>query len=157
MFVDKNELDIRSRRNITYDIRFPKIVCLCGSSKFKETFDYASQVFTYHGWIVVTMTFFTHYEVECLNHNLKLDVENWMKVGNREYVEKFVAHKEKLDELHKRKIDLATHVFIIDKDEYIGQSTKSEIEYAISKKKPVGYWSKNVLSLAQPITEQFFE
>jgi hypothetical protein len=35
-----------------------------------------------------------------------------------------------LDDLHKRKIDLADEVLILNVDGYIGDSTRSELEYA---------------------------
>ena len=38
--------------------------------------------------------------------------------------------KSMLDEMHKRKIDLADEIFVINKNGYVGSSTKSEIEYA---------------------------
>ena len=38
-----------------------------------------------------------------------------------------------------RKIDLADEVFVINKDGYIGESTKREIEYAKAKGKPIFY------------------
>lgn len=38
--------------------------------------------------------------------------------------------KAALDELHKRKIDLADEVFILNVGGYIGSSTRSELEYA---------------------------
>ncbi len=47
-----------------------------------------------------------------------------------------------LDELHKRKIDLADEILIIDVNGYIGDSTKSEIEYAKSLNKKIRYLSK---------------
>ena len=44
-----------------------------------------------------------------------------------------------LDDMHKRKIDMADEIFVINKNGYIGSSTKSEIEYAISMNKKVNY------------------
>lgn len=38
--------------------------------------------------------------------------------------------KIRLDELHKRKIDLCNSVLVLNVDGYIGNSTRSEIEYA---------------------------
>ena len=38
--------------------------------------------------------------------------------------------KDELDKLHKRKIDLCDEVFVLNVDNYIGNSTRSEIEYA---------------------------
>ena len=37
--------------------------------------------------------------------------------------------KEMLDDMHKRKIDMADEIFVINVGGYIGASTRSEIEY----------------------------
>jgi hypothetical protein len=42
-----------------------------------------------------------------------------------------------LDELHKRKIDLADEVLILNVGGYIGDSTRSELEYARAKGKVI--------------------
>jgi hypothetical protein len=47
--------------------------------------------------------------------------------------------KVMLDDMHKRKIDLADEIFVINPGGYIGSSTRSEIEYAILTDKPVNY------------------
>ena len=47
--------------------------------------------------------------------------------------------KEMLDDMHKRKIDMADEIFVINVDGYIGSSTRSEIEYAAATGKPVCY------------------
>ena len=47
--------------------------------------------------------------------------------------------KEMLDDMHKRKIDMADEIFVINVDGYIGESTKSEIEYALANNKKVNY------------------
>lgn len=47
--------------------------------------------------------------------------------------------KEMLDDMHKRKIDMADEIFVINKGGYIGSSTKSEIEYAKKTGKKVLY------------------
>lgn len=44
-----------------------------------------------------------------------------------------------LDDMHKRKIDLADEIFVINVGGYVGESTKSEIEYAKSIGKKVNY------------------
>ena len=38
--------------------------------------------------------------------------------------------KEMLDDMHKRKIDMADEIYVINVGGYIGESTKSEIAYA---------------------------
>ena len=47
--------------------------------------------------------------------------------------------KEMLDDMHKRKIDMADAIYVINKGGYIGDSTRSEIEYAKATGKPVNY------------------
>lgn len=47
--------------------------------------------------------------------------------------------KEMLDNMHKRKIDMADEIFVINVGGYIGESTRSEIEYAIRNGKKVDY------------------
>lgn len=42
-----------------------------------------------------------------------------------------------LDELHKRKIDLADEVLVLNVDGYVGPSTRSEVEYSIAHNKPL--------------------
>jgi hypothetical protein len=45
--------------------------------------------------------------------------------------------KEMLDDMHKRKIDMADEIFVINVGGYIGSSTRSEIEYALRHGKKV--------------------
>ena len=97
---------------------FPKIVCLCGSTRFKEEFQQANLEETLKGNIVLS--------IGC---NTKSDVG----LGITE------EKKKELDELHKRKIDLADKVLVLNVGGYIGSSTKSEIEYATKHGKPVMY------------------
>ncbi len=47
--------------------------------------------------------------------------------------------KEMLDDMHKRKIDMADEIFVINVGGYIGSSTRYEIEYAETAGKPVRY------------------
>lgn len=92
----------------------PTIVCLCGSTRFKEAFDDANYHETMAGKIVLSVGFYMHAS------------------GNRhgEHVGATPEQKIKLDELHKRKIDLADEVLILNVGGYIGESTRSELEYA---------------------------
>ena len=47
--------------------------------------------------------------------------------------------KEMLNDMHKRKIDMADEIFVINVNGYIGESTKSEIAYAENTGKTVNY------------------
>lgn len=97
----------------------PTIVCLCGSTRFGEAFKTAMREETLAGKIVLT--------VGLLGHAEGLDMNGPVKVM--------------LDELHKRKIDLADEVLILDVDDYIGSSTRSELVYAESLGKKIRFLS----------------
>lgn len=47
--------------------------------------------------------------------------------------------KEMLDDMHKRKIDMADSIYVINVGGYIGDSTKSEIDYAKEQGKRIDY------------------
>lgn len=47
--------------------------------------------------------------------------------------------KEMLDDMYKRKVDMADEIFVINVGVYIGDSTRSEIEYAIEHSKKGRY------------------
>lgn len=103
----------------------PKLVCLCGSTKFYEEFMQANYEETMAGRIVLSVGFFMHRPETAHAETLGCTPEQ----------------KIKLDELHKRKIDLADEVLVIDKNGYIGASTLGEIEYAKAHFKVIRYWS----------------
>lgn len=54
-----------------------------------------------------------------------------------------VGTKEMLDDMHRRKIDMADEIFVINVGGYIGSSTRSEIEYALKKGMKVNYLESN--------------
>ena len=95
----------------------PLVVCLCGSTKFKEQYEEANRNETLSGNIVLSVGLFGHIE--------GLDMDS--------------ATKQMLDELHMRKIDLADEIFVINPNGYIGASTSREIAYAQNLGKPVRY------------------
>ena len=95
-----------------------KVVTLCGSTRFKDTFMEVQKRLTLQGCIVISVGLFGHAG----------DEEVWTE-----------GTKEMLDDMHKRKIDMADEIFVINVDGYIGSSTRSEIEYARKTGKPVRY------------------
>jgi hypothetical protein len=96
---------------------FPEIIVLCGSTKFIKLFDEMMLKFTLEGKIVLSVG--THFQ------------------GDHGAV--WADKKEMLDNLHFRKIDLADRIFVINKDGYIGFSTRNEIEYGMRIEKPIDY------------------
>ena len=95
-----------------------KVITLCGSTKFKNEFFEAQKRLTLEGNIVISVGLFGH----------SGDDEAWTE-----------GTKEMLDDMHKRKIDMADEIFVINVGRYIGESTRTEIEYAKKTGKIVRY------------------
>lgn len=98
-----------------------KVITLCGSTRFKDAFMEAQKRLTLEGNIVISEGLFGH----------SGDDEVWAP-----------GTKELLDDMHKRKIDMADEIFVINVGGYIGSSTRSEIEYAQTNGKLVRYLEK---------------
>lgn len=93
-----------------------KTICLCGSTKFKDMYLEAQKQLSLQKCIVVSVGLFGH-------------------SGDSEAMDE--QTKSMLDDMHKRKIDMADAILVIDVPElnsdaipYTGNSTKSEIQYA---------------------------
>ncbi len=85
------------------------VITLCGSTRFKDQFLEAQKRLTLAGNIVISVGLFGH----------SGDDEVWTE-----------GTKEMLDDMHKRKIDMADGIYVINVNGYIGSSIRSEIEYA---------------------------
>lgn len=105
-----------------------KIITLCGSTKFKDEFLKVQKDLTLQGNIVISVGLFGH----------SGDNEVWENMDEGT----LTKTKEMLDDMHKRKIDMADEIFVINVGGYIGESTKSEIEYAKKTGKEVTYLEK---------------
>lgn len=46
-----------------------------------------------------------------------------------------------MDRLHLRKIDLANEIFVVNRGNYIGDSTRREIEYATTHGRPIRWYT----------------
>ena len=105
-----------------------KVITLCGSTRFKDDFMRVQKELTLKGNIVISVGLFGH----------SGDNEVWdgMDEGT------LSKTKEMLDDMHKSKIDMADEIFVINVGGYIGNSTRSEIEYAVKNGKKVNYLEK---------------
>lgn len=92
------------------------IITLCGSTRFKDEFERVNKELTLAGNIVIS--------VGCFGHAGDVFTDE---------------QKIMLDDIHKAKIDLADEIFVINVGGYIGNSTRSEIEYARQHGKIVRY------------------
>ena len=105
---------------------FPRIVCLCGPTRFKEDFVRQNVRETLKGRIVLSIGCDMHVDTELFGHLS---------------AEKRFSMREKLDKLRKRKIDLADEILVLDVG-YIDPYTADDIAYAKYKGKRVRYLSK---------------
>lgn len=95
-----------------------KIVTICGSLKFKEEMiKTANELQLYNNFIVFTPVLFDKAYV----------------LSNKQLLH--------LKEIHFNKIDKSDIIFILNKNNYIGESTKLEIEYAKKLNKKIVYYT----------------
>lgn len=93
----------------------PKVVTLCGSTRFMNQFFRS-------GWD------------ETLDGNIVLSVGVVVDGSGPHQGEKFNV-KDLLDEIHFRKIDLSDEILVLNVDGYIGKSTQREMAYATATHK----------------------
>lgn len=94
-----------------------KVITLCGSIEFKDEFIKIQEKLTLDGNIVLIPN--------CFNNIKKEDIDE--------------KTKKMLDEMHKQKIDMSDEIYVINVGGYIGESTKTEIEYAKRKSIKISY------------------
>lgn len=101
----------------------PKIVTLCGSSKFEKEFQKITEILTLRNYLVISLGIFSK----------SMSKEKQVIITQR--------YKHNLELIHKKKIDICDIAFIMNVDRYIGESTKQELEYAISKGKKIMFYT----------------
>ena len=99
-----------------------KVITLCGSTRFKDDFERINKELTLAGNIVISVGAFGH--------------------AGDTFTEE---QKVMLDDIHKRKIDMADAIYVINKDGYIGASTRSEIQYALRLGKQIIYMEDDLM------------
>jgi len=104
----------------------PTVVCFCGSSRFIDHFGIWQWTAEREGKIALGL----HWLPPSYRDALGRPAEDDHQAEAEDVA-------ERMDELHKRKIDLADEVFILNVGGYVGDSTKGEIRYAIKHDKPL--------------------
>lgn len=126
--------------SLVKDLQMPKIICLCGSTRFTNEmlviqWNFTKQGFVVLSWCALPDSYFTGIDKA--------------HIGDQEGVKKIV------DEVHFRKIDLCDEVFIVNIGGYIGESTTNEIKYAVTHHKLVKFleaeWHYPFMNDSQPI------
>lgn len=94
------------------------IVCLCGSTRFKEAWYEENKRLTYEGHIVLGVG---DLNPNAPDTNVPVDPEL----------------KSELDALHLDKIDLADEVLVLNVGGYVGESTRREVLHAWARGKVI--------------------
>lgn len=93
-----------------------KVITICGSMRYaKEMIKIAEELELERGYVVIQCVYPSD---EGKYQGAKADI---------------------LSRIHRKKIDLSDAIYVVNIDGYIGNSTKNEIGYALSKKKEVIY------------------
>lgn len=95
-----------------------KIITLCGSLKFQKDMMIIAEKMALEGNCVLTPVYPVLEEYERTAEQL-----------------------EKLKKEHFKRIELSDSIFVINKNNYIGNSTRLEIEYAMKLKKEIIYYT----------------
>ena len=96
-----------------------KIITVCGSYKFKKEMIEITEEMTLKG-------------------NCMLTPNELAKSNKEDYTPEEVLM---IDKMHKEKIKLSDAILVVNVNNYIGSSTKSEIEFAKSLDKEVIYYT----------------
>lgn len=97
-----------------------KIITVCGSLRFvKEMFEITE-------------------EMELQGNCMLVPIYNPNKSSKDDFTE---AEALMLDKMHKERIRLSAAILVVNVDNYIGSSTRSEIEFAKSLNKEILYYT----------------
>ena len=103
----------------------PKIVVLCGSSRFVG-------VMAVCAWLIER-------DEHAIAMGLHL-LPSWYTLVP-DHLAEHEGVAEAMDELHLRKIDIAHEIFVVNYEDYVGDSTKREVEYARANGKSIRWYS----------------
>ena len=94
-----------------------KVITICGSLKYEADMKLIAEKFALEGNCVLTPVF-------PVSEDIKISKEqmNYLK------------------EAHFKRIEIADEIYVVNKDGYIGDSTKLEIEYATKLNKVIRYY-----------------
>lgn len=96
-----------------------KIIAVCGSYKYKKEMIEITELMTLKG-------------------NCMLTPNELTKSNKDSYTKEEILM---IDKMHKEKIRISDAILVVNVDNYIGSSTKSEIEYAKSLNKEIIYYT----------------
>jgi hypothetical protein len=110
-----------------------KVITLCGSSRFVD--------------VMAVCAWFLERDEKVITMGLHLLPEWYCKNKIPDHLAEHEGCADEMDELHLRKIDLSDEIFVVNVDNYIGESTSKEIEYAKKNGKFIRYFMTDELGL----------
>ena len=118
----------------------PKVIVICGSSRFVD--------------IMAVVCWLLERDEGVIAMALHL-LPQWYGAGGDGCPEDHLAEHEgiaaQMDELHLRKIDLADEIFVVNRADYIGDSTRREVEYARRLGKPIRWYNNEPNPIKQKV------
>lgn len=124
------------------DTEFPKRIVLCGSSRFVE-------------WMAVTAWILERDE-GALTMGLHL-LPWWYSSPDKKISDHLAEHEgvaSGMDDLHLRKTEISDEVFVVNRENYVGESTAREVGYARERGIPVRWYTGDPVG---KIVEELFE
>lgn len=107
----------------------PKVITLCGSSRFVD--------------IMATVGWLLERDEGAIAMGLHL-MPIWYTRGKiPNHLAEHEGVSEQMDKLHLCKIDLSDEIFVVNRNDYIGESTKKEIKHAESKSLPIRWYTSD--------------
>lgn len=110
-----------------------KVITLCGSTRFKDAFLDAQKKLTLEGNIVISVGLFGH----------SGDSEVWENMDEGT----LTKTKEMLDDMHKRKIDMADEIFVINVAGILALAQNLRLSMRLQPAKQFGIWRKSNRSI----------
>lgn len=108
----------------------PKIVVMCGSSKYVG--------------IMAVCEWLIERDELAITMGLNL-LPSWYPNCPKDHLAEHEGCAKEMDELHLRKIDLCDEIFVVDYDNYIGNSTMREIAYAKKNGKILRFFTRDII------------
>jgi hypothetical protein len=119
----------------------PLVVCLCGSTRYIDVHALVKWELEKRGVIALMCSYLPGWYAEVAGFR-----------GCSHFADQ-AGLRQRHDELHMRKIDLADAVVVINHQGYIGESTAAEIQHAKHRKRRVFYLEDTLIEL-EPLTYQ---
>jgi hypothetical protein len=109
----------------------PKVITLCGSSRYCD--------------IMAVCAWLLEKHEKAITMDLHLLPPWYCQDNIPDHLAEHEGVADQMDELHLRKIDLSDEIFVVNFNDYIGESTTKEVKYAESKDLPIRWFTHDYI------------